>query len=189
MPPDEFAAIEKEVEAAYQEHSDGLLRYATKLAGNSDEARDALQEIFLRYFVEQSFGRRIEHPRAWLYRVLRNYVIDHFKTPAFRQDVSSEGMEHLPDRETNPETILQRSELAQEIAAVLSERECDCLRLRSEGLCYADIAEAMGVRAGTVGAMLSRVQKKLRPVARYLTDSKSFEGARLVFAAVQNRSS
>jgi hypothetical protein len=46
----------------------------------------------------------------------------------------------------------------------------------------------MGIRSGTVGAMLSRVSKKLRPAAKYLTESGTFEAARLVFAVVQNES-
>ena len=45
----------------------------------------------------------------------------------------------------------------------MSDRELDCLLLRAEGLEYEEIAETMGVRSGTVGALLSRAQHKLRP--------------------------
>lgn len=182
-------AIELEVAMMYEQHAAGLLRYASKLTGNFEESRDALQEIFLRYFVERSYGRRIDHPQAWLYTVLRNYAMERLKAASRTQELSPEGLESLPDRQSNPEAILRRTQLAHEMTAILSDRERDCLRLRSEGLCYADIAEAMGVRSGTVGAMLSRVAKKLRPAAEYLTESGTFEAARLVFAVVQNESS
>jgi RNA polymerase sigma-70 factor, ECF subfamily len=180
--------IEIEVGMLYEQHAAGLLRYAAKLTGDLEESRDALQEIFLRYFVERSYGRRIDHPQAWLYKVLRNYLMERLKAAARKQELSPEGLELLPDGRSNPEAILRRTELAQVMTAVLSNRERDCLRLRSEGLCYADIAQAMGIRSGTVGAMLSRVSKKLRPAAKYLTESGTFEAARLVFAVVQNES-
>ena len=61
--------LEHEVAALYIEHAAGLLRYAVTLARNQDTGRDAVQEVFLRYFAERRYGNRIENPRAWLYRV------------------------------------------------------------------------------------------------------------------------
>ena len=42
--------LEQEVAALYLEHGPGLLRYAEMLARNRDTGRDAVQEVFLRYF-------------------------------------------------------------------------------------------------------------------------------------------
>lgn len=182
------ARIESEVVAAYRQHAAGLLRYAVALTRNPDLARDAVQEVFLRYFVERNYGRQIDHPHSWLYKVLRNYLLDCFKAAAGRNEVVPESLESVPDPQSNPETILAHSQLASEFAAALSSREMDCLRLRSEGMCYADIAEAMGVESGTVGAFLARAQKKLRPAARHFAASGIFEAARLLFAEAQNGS-
>ena len=44
-------------------------------------------------------------------------------------------------------------------------RELDCLRLRVEGFSYQEIAQVLGVRPGTVGALLPRVYSKLRDAA------------------------
>jgi len=44
----------------------------------------------------------------------------------------------------------------------LTPRELDCLRLRVEGFSYGQIADRLGIRAGTVGALLPRVYAKLR---------------------------
>ncbi|MBZ5580075.1 MAG: LuxR C-terminal-related transcriptional regulator, partial [Acidobacteriia bacterium] len=60
-----------------------------------------------------------------------------------------------------------RSEMARDLAALLTEREFACLRLRAEGLDYAEIASALGIRSGTVGALLARAQKKIRHSAEY----------------------
>ena len=46
--------------------------------------------------------------------------------------------------------------------AMLAPREFECLRLRTEGLDYNEIANAMSIRPGTVGALLHRVGQKMR---------------------------
>ena len=123
-----------------------------------------MQEVFLRYFMERRYGRHIENPRAWLYYVLRNYLLDRHRTVSQRE-VIAENLDQLPGGQQNPERILHRSEMAREIAALLTEREFHCLRLRAEGLDYAEIATVLGIRIGTVGALLSRAQKKIRQSA------------------------
>jgi DNA-binding NarL/FixJ family response regulator len=57
--------------------------------------------------------------------------------------------------------MIKHSQMAREIAARLTDREMDCLRLRAQGSGYAEIAETLGIRIGTVGALLARAQKKL----------------------------
>jgi RNA polymerase sigma-70 factor (ECF subfamily) len=155
------SAIEQEVVRLYQEHAGLLSRYAASFAQNTDGARDAVQEVFMRYFIERRYGRQIGNPRAWLYHVMRNYLLDRQRT-INRREVISDDLDRMPGGHQNPEGMLHRSELARELTALLSEREMDCLRLRAEGLEYAEIAELLGIQIGTVGALLSRAQKKIR---------------------------
>ena len=155
------AGLEWEVSGLYQAHVSELLRFATTHLGDRDGARDAVQEVFLRYFVERRYGRQIENPRAWLYHVLRNYVLDRLNAAASKGKVSSETLDYLPSQDQDPEKILRRREMTREIAAALTTRESQCLRLRVEGLSYAEIAGALGVRLGTVGALLTRVHRKI----------------------------
>ena len=66
--------LEQELVRLYREHASELSRYAVSFSQRQDSAREAVQEIFLRYFVERRYGRQIENPRAWLYHVLSNYI-------------------------------------------------------------------------------------------------------------------
>ena len=157
--------IEQEIVRLYEEQASALSRYAASFAQNQDGARDAVQEVFLRYFVERRYGRQIENPRAWLYHVLRNYLLDRHRTVTQRE-VISENLDQMPAALQSPERMMHRSEMARELVSVLSEREFDCLRLRAEGLGYAEIAEVLGIRIGTVGALLARAQKKIRRSAK-----------------------
>ena len=154
--------LKAEVAAVYEKHAAELLAYAVTLAGSEDGAPDAVQETFLRYFIERSYGRDILHTRAWLYRVLRNYVLDRVGSASSRREIASG---KLPDRAAphhDPESRLRHSQAARQVASALTPREMECLRLRADELSYEEIATILGIRPGTVSALLTRVHKKLR---------------------------
>ncbi len=155
--------LDREVTEAYQEYSAKLLRQAASWSRNRQEAQDSLQEVFLRYFLERTYGHKIRNPRGWLYQVLRNLLIDRTRAAAATREVYFDDLEWVPDSNRDPERRVQRSQLAAAISATITDRELACLRLRSEGLCYEEIANRLAVRSGTVGALLTRVHRKLRP--------------------------
>ena len=121
-----------------------------------------MQEAFLRYFIESSYGRDIKNPRAWLYQVLRNDLTDRINSASAKREVAAEHIDQVPSDGHDPEMSVERSQTAREFAASLSGRELECLRLRTEGLSYEEIGFAMGVRTGTVGALLARGPEKIR---------------------------
>jgi len=55
-----------------------------------------------------------------------------------------------------------RSEVMELVRASLTPREYECIRLRTEGLGYEEIAIELRVKSGTVGAVISRAMLKLR---------------------------
>jgi RNA polymerase sigma-70 factor (ECF subfamily) len=153
--------LENEIAAVYQSCAADLLRFASSMAHNDEAGRDAVQEVFLRYFVERRYGRVIENPRAWLHQAARNHLLNRFKAAAAQYETSSDTLDSVPGAHPTPEQEFGRSELARDVAAALTPREYDCLRLRAEGFGYAEIAGMMNVRTGTVGALLARIAKKL----------------------------
>jgi len=154
--------LEGEVGELYQVHAPSLLRYAGSFSHHSQGASDAVQEVFLRYFVERRYGRTIGNPRAWLYRVLRNYLLDSWKTAESKYEVAVEGVEYLPDQQQDPESIFEQSQMARDLLALLSARERECLRLRSQGFSYDEIGDVLGLASGSVGVLLARAYRKFR---------------------------
>ena len=171
--------LKAEVAAVYEKHAAELLAYAVTLAGSEDGAPDAVQETFLRYFIERSYGRDIQHTRAWLYRVLRNYVLDRVGSAAFRREVSSSRLPERPAPHHDPESRLRHSQAARQVASALTPREMECLRLRADELSYEEIASVLGIRPGTVSALLTRVHKKLRSQGTGRDGGKSDTGPAL----------
>jgi RNA polymerase sigma-70 factor (ECF subfamily) len=154
--------LESEVAGLYELHATVLLRYARCKAGSEETAREGLQEAFLRYFIERSYGREIVNPKAWLFEVLRNYISDRASALSARREIPAEHLDRVPDLRQNPYLRVEGLQIAEELAATLSNRELECLRLRTEGFSYGEIGAAMQVRTGTVGAMLARAYEKIR---------------------------
>ncbi len=154
--------IEDEVVELHTHYAASLLHYAGSIADTEETAHDAVQEAFLRYFVERRYGRAILNPRAWLFQVLRNYLSDRMNSASARREVRVENMDVHPDRGNDPEVLARQSQMARNIEANLSDRELDCLQLRTEGLSYGEIGDALELRIGTVGALLTRAYNKIR---------------------------
>ena len=155
-------ALEQEIARLYESEAPGVLRYAATVAGNPDTAQDALQEAFFRFFIARSAGQQFQSPKAWLFRVARNYIVDR-KRSSSRHEISIESALNVPNPLPDPAAGITSSGLLQRAAQIgLSAREVDCFRLRSEGLRYEDIANVLGLRPGTVGALLARAHGKIR---------------------------
>ncbi len=137
-----------------------MYRYALLLLGNPQAAEDVLQEAFLRLFAALRSGAEIRDRRAWLYRVLRNACLERRRYTRHRNEVELSAA--IPAPTASPEADYHRRRLASQLARVLSPRELECVRLRAEGLSYAQIADVLRVRSGTVGALLSRALVKCR---------------------------
>jgi len=161
------AALEQEIAQLYESEAPGMLRYAATVAGNAETAQDALQEAFFRFFIARSAGRQFQSPKSWLFRVARNYIVDR-KRSFLRFEIGIESAVNVPSPVPHAGagmtcTGITSTGLLQRAAQIgLSAREVDCFRLRSQGLRYEDIAGVLGLRSGTVGALLARAHGKIR---------------------------
>jgi len=165
-------ALDRELTEIYEEHGTALFRYGTSLARDAEDARDAVQEVFLRYYIERCYGREIHNPRAWLYQSLRNHLLNRLKAPSSRE-VSMEGLESIPGPGQTPETIAVQKQLVDGVCVGLTERERECLQCRTDGLSYAEIGASLEICSGTVGALLARAYKKIRQPAEVAAGAAS----------------
>ena len=151
--------LRQETLEVYRDHSGALTSYARRLTSDASLAQDALQETFLRFFLVRMQGEIIRNPSAWLHRVMHNYICETVRSSAVQACVALDD-EALGKAQVEPETGSIEWEDA--FRALLAPREFECLKLRTEGLDYSEIANAMSIRPGTVGALLHRVGQKMR---------------------------
>ena len=157
--------IEAEIVHLMNDYAADLSRYAVGVTREKSLVQDGVQEAFLRYFIARSRGQHIANARAWLFRVLRNYLFDCNRKSGYITSVDLEIAADIPDLRPDVETMCQQNESFRYALSCLTPRERECMQLRMEGFGYVEIAYILHIRPGTVAALLARSMKKFREVA------------------------
>lgn len=142
-------------------HYDGVYRLLYRIVGAREDAEDLAQETFLR-LARQRFRSDQEHNvRAWLYRVATNLAYNLLRGEARRTQRQDRFTRQATPAAPDPaEAALRGDEQAavRRALASLAERQAQLLLLRHAGLSYRELAEALGVAPGSVGALLARAE-------------------------------
>ena len=68
------------VSAAWRAHEGELRRYLRHRAADADTADDVLQDVFVKAMRQGQGFCRLDNPRAWLFQVARNALVDRART-------------------------------------------------------------------------------------------------------------
>lgn len=148
-------------------HLDAAYNLARWLTGNEHDARDIVQESFLRAF--KFFGRyRGGDARSWVLAIVRNTAYTSLRKRETREQFLESEIENLEDPSPNAEQILERAADIQTVRAAIAQlptefREVIVLR-EMENFSYKDIADLVGVPIGTVMSRLSRGRRELQRI-------------------------
>lgn len=163
----DFDAFDRLVAA----HEDRIYHAAYRITGNSEDARDAAQETFVkafralpRYRHEAAFG-------TWLHRIAVNASLDIVRRRPQAPPVPLEEVV-LPAQTHNPDTEAERHEVQRRVHDALRRLAPDhrvIVVLRDlQGLAYEEIAEVLRIPIGTVRSRLSRAREVLRALLKDL---------------------
>lgn len=150
-----------EFEQLFAGHWDRLCRVLFRITGDAHEAQDLALEAFVRLYQQAPANR--ENLAGWLYRVATNLGFNALRANRRRQFYESEALKEsmLQDIPANPEEDAGRRIENQHVRNILRSmkpRLARLLVLRHSGLTYAELAEAEGVRPGSIGTMLARAE-------------------------------
>src|SRR3989338_4538203 len=153
----------------YNRESDSLFRFCLLRVSDREKALDLTQESFTRLWSSMVLGKKIDNPRALLYTVARNLIIDWYRRI---KSVSLEGLsEKDEDREFDPpdEKATLEIEISADSSRVLLLLEKlepyyrEVIHLRYvEDLSPKDIAEILKLNANTVSVRITRGLEALR---------------------------
>jgi RNA polymerase sigma-70 factor, ECF subfamily len=148
----------------YRELRKPLLRYLICLGLSSDEAQDVVQDTFLSLHRHLTAGGAQDNVRGWVFRVAHNQARNrqgsYHRRFAEPLDVDVDPMLD----ETTPERVVLEKEKFRRLAKAmgsLTESERESLLLRSAGLRYREISEALGIPTSTVADTVERAIRKL----------------------------
>src|SRR3989338_7376113 len=153
----------------YNRESDSLFRFCLLRVSDREKALDLTQEAFSRLWSSIVSGKKVNNPRALLYTVARNLIIDWYRRI---KSVSLEGLSNededrefdVPDEKATLEIELNAD--SKRVLSMLEKlepryKEVVYLRYVSD-LSPKDIAKVMDLNANTVSVRISRGIKALK---------------------------
>ncbi len=155
-------------ESFYRSHHARLVASMLVTTGDTDVARDAVDEAFTRALARWERVGAMTSPAGWTYRVALNVARRRFRRRALEDRLLAR---HRPPTETPPALDHTR-----ELVAGLAPRQRTAMVLRYVAdLTEPEIAKAMGIRRSTVSATLAAARTRL---ARDLADDTVGDAAR-----------
>lgn len=149
-------------------HGRGLRLFAARLLGNSGDAEDVVQDVFVAAWKQAArFDPAKGRASTWLYRIAANRCIDMRRRKSFRAFIGLDAMADEPadDAPAADMRLGARQELASVRVglAALPERQRMALLLRAVAdMDVPQIAEVMGTSAGSAEQLLVRGRRALR---------------------------
>jgi RNA polymerase sigma-70 factor (ECF subfamily) len=153
--------IADRLEALFDAHEDRLYRLARRLVQRPEDARDLVQETFLRAasslkHVPEGFSRE----EAWLVRVLLNIQRDRWRRMAVRERVDLPAGGASP---SDPETaLITKRAVWSALDCLHPKRRAVVVMHELEGIPLARIASLLGIGQVTVQWHLSMGRRELR---------------------------
>jgi RNA polymerase sigma-70 factor (ECF subfamily) len=155
------------LEEAFARWQDELLGTLYYLVGNREDARDALQETFVKCWRNQDALGGVENLKARIFRVALNTGRD-ARSSAWRRRRQAlvEGGSMLAANQHSPQREIEHAEELSRVRRALfqlrpEEQEVFLLRQNGE-LTYEAIAEVVGIPLGTVKTRMRLAITKLR---------------------------
>lgn len=150
-------------EDLYTECFLGIYRFIYVRVQDMKTAEDITSRTFLKALRRWPPRCTTGHvPKAWLFKIARNLIIDHYRS-ANRHPIVSLDKVGVPDQADNPGSDTGLNILNIKIAFTsLSSRDQELLSLRLAGQSNKEIASILGISKDAAGKACLRALKRLR---------------------------
>ncbi len=146
----------------YERYSDHIFKYSFSILKNTEEAKDAVQEVFVRYAKnENSFQKDCSY-KTWLLIITRNYCFNRIRNKNFKNE---DIYDYDFNTSYNPDYDMQIS--LRDALQKLSGEYNELIYLKEyEGFSYKEIAEITKLSQENVKIKLFRARQELRKILK-----------------------
>lgn len=151
----------------YDREQLSLRRYLVWLGLDTGSAEETMQESFLKLQEHLLAQGERTHLRAWLYRVAHNLARNAQMSFRVAKSCPLDSASETPSESASVEDALLEQEKHTRLkrgVKQLSEAQRNCLALRSQGLKYREIADALNLSVSTVAENVQRGLQRLREI-------------------------
>lgn len=165
MSTDGHAGHAEWVRAALGRYEADLVRYARRITGDWERARDVVQDTFLK-LCRQDPAELDGCLARWLYTVCRNRALDVRRKESRMSALAEPLAAKTVSRDPSPSEAAETNDdagRALQLLEQLPDNQQEVLRLKFQGgLRYREIAEVTGLSVSNVGFLIHRGLKALR---------------------------
>ncbi len=166
---DQYKDVEELFLKLYEEYVGSIFRHCYFRVSSRDTAEDLTQEAFMRVWDYLAEGKTIDNPKAFLYRVAENLIVDYYrKKKELSLDALAEsGFDPVGDNE-DPILDYAAGRQAREAIKKLAPTHREILVLRYvDDLSIRDIALVIGQSENVVSVRIHRGVQKLKEILTY----------------------
>ena len=149
-----------------------LTKYAVSILGDLEQARDVVQDTFLKLYKQDPEKVR-KKVKSWLFTVCRNHCYDLIKRNRRTSNLGEDEISYIASNDDNPIQVISflegREEIDEKIKILYSlieelpSRQREVMRLKFQAnLSYKEIAETIGISSSNVGFVMHSALKNLR---------------------------
>lgn len=154
-------------EALYAAHAGKLFSVACRMLGNSSDAEDLLQEIFLSAHRKLDGFRGESALGTWLYRLATNHCLDYLRSRAARTNDLTDAIDdepglYEPGRAGLAEQTVTKMDLERAVAQLPEGCRAAFVLHDVQGLEHREVAEALGIAEGTSKSQVHKARLRLR---------------------------
>lgn len=145
-----------------------LYAYGLAMGGDQDVVKDGIQEVFLTLYTQKNMLRNVDSLRAFLFRSLKNYLINNLIKEGRKQELDVEEI-NFSISYTIEESFIEDEERKilysriRKLMGSLSPRQTECIYLRFvHEMSFTEMSEILGIGVSATRNLLFRALKKMR---------------------------
>jgi RNA polymerase sigma factor (sigma-70 family) len=158
----------------FMPHINAMYNFAYRLTLDSDDAKDLLQDTYLKAFRFIDSFQQGTNAKAWLFRILKNSFINDYRKKSKEpskvdyQEVESYYNSEDVDRQITPDLRVEALQdmIGDEISIALNSLDVDfrtvIILCDLEGFKYEEMAKILDIPIGTVRSRLHRARNLLK---------------------------
>lgn len=143
-----------------------LYRFALRMLGDEDDAKDVVQEVFIRVWNGRDQMDQIQNMEAWCMRITKNLSLDKLRALQRKGTESLENSFHVQHTDRTPDVKTEIGESMQHVSqfiAGLPEKQRQVIHLRDvEGYTYNEICDILELDMNQVKVNLFRARNAVR---------------------------
>lgn len=154
-----------------------LHRFATHFLGDEDEAKDVVQDVFLKLWQKKETLSEVANIEAFAMQMTKNRCLDIIRERKVKQVVTTEKVIKSDSTDVHLQIELSESAgLIKKLVNTLPDLQRKIMQLRDiEQFTYEEIAEMTDLQMNAIRTNLSRARKKVRDEFLKLNDHGNHE--------------